>query len=170
MNKTVKKTTKKAQIKKRYVTFGVILLVTIAFGGGAFTYAATNKTYQMDGPGMLPTIDSGDRVKARVVPAGEVKHGDIIVFESTASQNARLVKRIVGLPRDTVSISKGALVVTKADGTTYVPYDDNDTTGESTVVVPPYSYYVVGDNRINSLDSRVFGPVSFDLLLGVVKE
>ncbi len=174
MKKTPKKVSEKAvkiaQTKRHLVIFGGVLVAAIVLGGGVFAYASVNKTYQMDGPSMLPTISSGDKVKARVVPASEIKHGDIIVFESMASQNAWLVKRVVGLPGDIVSISKGALVVTKADTTIYVPYDDNDTTGESSVVVGPYSYYVIGDNRANSLDSRLFGPVSFDSLLGVVKE
>ena len=121
---------------------------------------------------MEPTISNGEKVKAKVVAADKVQRGDIIVFTSTIGENKRLLKRVVGLPRDTVTVANGYLLVTKPDKSTYKPFNDNNTPGNSTVTVNPNSFYVVGDNRTNSLDSRIesFGQVPFDALLSVVEE
>ncbi len=127
----------------------------------------------MDGPSMEPTIENGEKIKARVVPSKDVKHGDIIVFtKSMNGEERRLIKRVVGLPDDTVEISGGEVIVAKADGSIYKPYNDKNTNGTSKTVVKPNSFYVVGDNRANSLDSRIetFGQISFDALQSVVTQ
>lgn len=133
-------------------------------------HTAKNKAYEMEGPSMMPTINMGDRVKVKVVPAEQVEHGDLIVFKDATGGN-RLIKRVVGLPGDVVTIADGKLTVTKPDSTLYIPYDDNNTAGENvTVTVESDSFYVIGDNRSSSLDSRSFGQVLFTALIGVVNE
>ncbi len=163
---------KKSLVKKLLIGLLTVFILAVVLIAGLFVYASGNKAYVMDGPSMEPTINNGEKVKAKVVPANEVQRGDIIVFTSPIGENKRLLKRVVGLPGDTVTVANGELLVTKPDNTTYKPYNDNNTPGDSTVTVKSNSFYVVGDNRANSLDSRIesFGQVPFDALLSVVKE
>lgn len=151
----------------------VIIVCILAAAVTALVLVNANKykDYVVDGPAMVPTLSDGDKVKAKVVPATEVKRGDIIVFNSPTTDSRRVVKRVVGLPGDVITVKEGELIVTKPDKTTYVPYNDNDTTGGNiSVTVGANSFYVLGDNRENSLDSRAFGQVPFSSLLGVVKQ
>lgn len=163
---------KRSTVKKLSVGLLVVVVLFVVLVAALLVYGVNNKVYYNEGPGMAPTIQNGEKVRARVIPASEVQRGDIIVFTSPIDANRRLVKRVVGLPGDTVEVSNGVLTVTKSDGTVYKPYDDSNTPGKSKVVVKPNSFYVVGDNRENSLDSRIesFGQVPFDSLQSVVKE
>lgn len=163
---------KKSRVKKLLIGLLTVFVLVVVLIVSLFVYASGNKAYVMDGPSMEPTISNGEKVKAKVVPADKVQRGDIIVFTSPIGENKRLLKRVVGLPGDVVTISNGELIVTKSDNTTYKPYNDNNTPGNSTATVKPNAFYVVGDNRANSLDSRIesFGQVPFDALQSVVKE
>ncbi len=98
---------------------------------------------------------------------GEPSRGDVVVFNNPANPREDYIKRIVGLPGDTVDF---------ADGVVYInglpldePYTNPPTYGSvsgSTVVVPADHIFVMGDNRPNSRDSRAFGPLTEDLVVG----
>ena len=98
---------------------------------------------------------------------GEAKQGDIIVFESTETEE-NLIKRIIGLPGDTVSISDGNVFVNEVKQDE--PYTkDGTTAGEmEEITVPEGSFFVLGDNRQSSRDSREdsVGFVSEDKVIG----
>lgn len=158
------------KIKSSKIIVPLVFVLFLILGGFTFLYAYNNKVYEMDGPSMAPTINSGDRLKVKAVLATELKHGDIIVFTSPTEGARKLVKRVVGLPGDEINIKGGMITVTKPDKTTYTPYNDNKTLCSSCEVsVNDNSVYVIGDNRPNSLDSRSFGQVSFDAVIGLVK-
>jgi signal peptidase I len=128
---------------------------------------------------MAPTLQPGDRVLTNKFAydfTGPHK-GDLVVFESVdKSKDEELVKRVVGLPGDEISVEKGVLLVNGE--TQYEPYI---ATPESTtprkipgvdtfgpLVVPQHHFFVMGDNRTNSYDSRFFGPVPEENLIGEV--
>ncbi len=152
--------------------FTLLLFLVAAIGIYVSLHAAKNKVYIMEGQSMEPTIRAGETIKAKVVPASEIKRGDVIVFKSPVAANGRQVKRVVGLPADRVTISNGELTVLKPDGHPYTPYEDKNTLGLTDTIVEPNHFYVVGDNRAHSIDSRnqAFGQVPFDALLSVVIE
>jgi signal peptidase I len=97
------------------------------------------------------------------------RRGDIVVFRPPGSRSEPYIKRIIGLPGETVEIHDGAVYV---DGVRLdEPYVSSSTTwrgsgGESTITIPDDEYFVLGDNRSNSSDSRVFGTVPKENIIG----
>ncbi|MBH75063.1 MAG: signal peptidase I [Dehalococcoidia bacterium] len=95
------------------------------------------------------------------------KRGEIIVFEYHLEPGRDFVKRVIGLPGETVAIEAGSILI---DGDVLEePYLENK--GQhymSPILVPEGSYFVVGDNRENSSDSRFWGPVHMANIVGKV--
>ena len=130
--------------------------------------------FHMPASSMAPALESGDYVMTdtwhfrREAPA----YGDVAVFEVPNRPGAVFVKRIIGLPGDTLELHDDVLV---RNGETvdepYVLLLDSALPGFSNfsaVVVPDDTVFVLGDNRRNSLDSRMFGPVPIEGLRGRV--
>jgi signal peptidase I len=122
------------------------------------------------GHSMEPSLHDGDRlVVDRVTFSfGEVHRGDVVVLRYPRNPTVDFVKRIVGLPGDLVSLRNGQLWVNGAmapDDWTCIA--DRETTHD--VAVPEGCYFVLGDNRPISCDSREFGLVPQDLLRGRVR-
>lgn len=125
------------------------------------------RTPQVSGLSMAPHIASGEIVLINTMayrlhaPA----RGDIIAFHHDGPTPETFIKRVIGLPGDRIEIRRGQVVV---NGTplqeTYVQFPDTQTFGA--VTVPPGSLYVLGDNRADSEDSRVFGFVPENQVMG----
>lgn len=110
---------------------------------------------------MLNTIQEGDRIIASRLAYlnDDPERYDIIIFKYPDDESQYFVKRVIGLPGETVNIVNGIVYVTKTDGTT-IQLDDSFVTNCVPVgnfgpyVVPEDSYFMLGDNRNNSEDSR----------------
>lgn len=118
---------------------------------------------------MDPTIRAGDSVLATKLAyrISEPERGDVVLFEGP--DGAPTIKRVVGIPGDTVAVWDGVLRVNgekTLEG--YVDYDLTDSTFAGPTKVPEGHVYLMGDNRVNSLDSRSYGPVPEADLLGEV--
>lgn len=106
----------------------------------------------------------------------EPNRGDIIVFKYPKDPSQYFIKRIVGLPGEKIEISGSQVFIYKdKDRKQKFLLDEGDylelgvkTTGDKAWILGPDEYYVLGDNRENSLDSRNFGPVYRDLIVGRV--
>ena len=100
------------------------------------------------------------------------KRGDVIVFKYPKDPSQFFIKRIIGLPGETVTISNATITITKADGTSVFlpePYIKNRGNGSDKVVVlPPGQYFVMGDNRPESSDSRTWGTMPRQNIVGRV--
>ncbi len=117
---------------------------------------------------MEPTIQPGDKIFINVAAykLSSPKRGDIIVFKNGSDNDSRQnIRRIIGLPGETIQIVDGKILI---DGTVYE--DDgsfdaitNPGTAEEPVVIGSNEYFVLGDNRNNSEDSR-------HLDIGLIKE
>jgi signal peptidase I len=138
---------------------------------GALLAALVIKTFLIQAfyipsPSMTPTLAVNDRVLVNKLSykMHDIHRGDIVVFLRPKSEQADLqikdlIKRVVGLPGDTVESRDGALYV---NGHKLIePYlpPGTQTDGLDPTVVPPGKVFVMGDNRTNSKDSRVFGPI-----------
>ncbi|MHB8377402.1 MAG: signal peptidase I [Dehalococcoidia bacterium] len=111
--------------------------------------------FKNEGPSMQPTLRNGDIVAAKPV-AAPIERWQIIVFRFPLDTTRDFIKRVVGLPGDTVEVRDGAVLIngTRADGDAYALAQTNYTYGPKTV--PPAEYFVLGDNRNNSYDSHAW--------------
>lgn len=138
--------------------------------------------YYIPSPSMEPTLSASDRILVNKLSyrLHDVNRGDLVVFNhpaSSASGNDDLIKRVIGLPGDTVTASEGRVFVNEglliepylawAEGTNdfmAIPWCDDG--GAGSCRVPQGHVFVMGDNRPNSRDSRSFGPVPIESIVG----
>jgi signal peptidase I len=120
---------------------------------------------------MTNTLKIGDRVLVNKLSykMHDVHRGDIVVFERPPGEEDRsvrdLIKRVIALPGETVDARDGHILINGR--LLREPYlDDVQTSGVTQQTIPPNHYWVMGDNRINSKDSRVFGPIAKSLIVG----
>jgi signal peptidase I len=122
---------------------------------------------QVTGLSMAPHIASGEYVLINTFAyrIAQPNRGDVVAFRRDDAAHSVFIKRVVGLPGDRVVVDKGSVSI---DGRRldepYVRFPDDRSFRE--VVVPAGSVYVLGDNRAASEDSRFFGPVRDELLIG----
>jgi len=109
---------------------------------------------------MYPTLAHGDRILVnKLAPRYRLpERGEIVVLADPRGVEKSLIKRVVGLPGDTVEIQNG-LILVNGDPFPEVPTVQTECEDQAPVTVQPGSLYVMGDNRPVSLDSRDFGPV-----------
>lgn len=130
-----------------------VLLVAIA---GAFFL----RTPQVDGLSMEPRVHAGEFVLINTLAyrLGTIRRGDVVAFRHDAPNPETYIKRIVGLPGERVEVRDGVVTV---DGHAlmepYVQFPDRRSAPP--VNVPAHAYYVLGDNRSDSDDSRNWGVV-----------
>lgn len=133
-------------------------------------------SYVVDGHSMEPTFHNGDRliVNKLVKNIGQIDNGDVIVFH--ANKNQDYIKRVIGLPGDTVEMKNsklyinGTLVKEKYLKNKEITDDFSTRTiqGSKSDVIPKDEYLVLGDNRNNSRDSREIGFVLEKEIVGKV--
>lgn len=122
----------------------------------------------VNGMSMSPTLANGDRIVISKISYNfqELERFDIIVFRE--SENL-LIKRIIGLPGDHILYKDNVLYV-NGERVEEPFLDDSSLTVDFTLnqTIPANHYFVMGDNRNNSVDSRVFGPISKENIEGKV--
>jgi len=122
---------------------------------------------QVSGLSMEPHILSGEYVLINTFAyrIGTPRRGDIVAFRHQDDVREVFIKRVIGLPGDRIRIDRGQVYV---NGTRlYEPYVEHaDGRSYAQIVVPSSSVYVLGDNRAESEDSRLFGAVGDDRLIG----
>ena|SRR5437762_8922333 len=124
---------------------------------------------KVEGTSMAPLLSDQERIFINkfVYRFEPIERGDVVVFWYPLDRSKSFIKRVVGLPGETVEIRRGALYV---DGKNipepYVPAQYEDLSDFGPVRVPKDSYFVMGDHRVSSNDSRVFGPVESQFIYG----
>lgn len=104
---------------------------------------------------------------------GEPDRGDIVVFKYPSDPKQYFIKRIVGLPNETVEVKNGQVLIYNDEFPEGMALEEEYldgvvTAGQKKVKLRSDEYYVLGDNRNSSLDSRTFGPVNQDYIVGRV--
>ncbi|NNN18800.1 MAG: signal peptidase I [Acidimicrobiaceae bacterium] len=151
----------------------MILVIAVVFGILVRTFVF--QSFYIPSGSMIPTLKVGNRVLVNELSYDfhPIHRGDIIVFRTPPKDRGNpvikdLVKRVVGLPGDTVSSANGKLEINgKPLSEPYLP-PGTVTSGVPTQKIPPGELWVMGDNRQNSEDSRFFGPISEKLIVGRV--
>jgi signal peptidase I len=146
----------------------VIALVTAVMLGCS---ANVEQTTTFQGISMLPTIKDGEKIRLLRFDRGakfDVKRGDIVVFLFPGNTSEIYVKRLIGLPGDSVEIRDDKVFVNGEElSEPYVSPEFNKVAdSRPPVTVKEHSYYVLGDNRDNSSDSRSWGLVPEKNILG----
>jgi signal peptidase I len=124
---------------------------------------------KVEGTSMAPLLSDQERIFINkfVYRFEPIQRGDVVVFWYPLDHTKSFIKRVVGLPGETVEIRQGALSVNgKVIPEPYVPpqYEDNSDYGPYTVEKD--HFFVLGDHRISSNDSRVFGAVPSQFIYG----
>jgi signal peptidase I len=122
---------------------------------------------QVSGLSMEPHIRSGEYVLINTFAYrfGAPRRGEIVAFRHDGDARGVFIKRVIGLPNDRIRIDRGLVYLNGAKlEEAYVQHRDDHSFGE--ITVPTRSVYVLGDNRSESEDSRFFGPVDDERLIG----
>jgi signal peptidase I len=146
----------------------VVVLAVILYFGISFAVQAVH----VEGLSMFATLDDNDYLIANKIDyrLHAPQRGDIIILRPPSSNSTDFIKRIIALPGERILISHGIVYINghKLDEP-YLPeaWTQLDTWGgPDGMVVPPNSYFVMGDNRNRSQDSRIFGFIGRDRIDG----
>lgn len=172
-----------------FSTIGVLLLAPLI---AILLTAYVFQSYQVDGPSMQNTLHNNDRLIVWKLPRTWARvtghqyvpdRGDIIIFTESGLSNygdtqdtKQLVKRVIGLPGDHVVVANGVITIYNKqhpkgfDPDKTLPYGKDNaipaTNNDVNVTLGPNQLFVCGDNRGDSLDSRIFGPIQTSQVIG----
>ncbi len=135
----------------------------------AFIIMFLYQPVRVEGTSMLPMLEDQDRlfVNKLAYRVGEIHRGDVVVFLYPHDHSKSYIKRVIALPGDDLRIEQGLVYVNgKMIAEDYVPARFSDSRSQPETVLPKHEYWVMGDHRSISSDSRDFGPVERDLIYG----
>jgi signal peptidase I len=142
--------------------FETLALAAILFLG----INAVSARVRVDGFSMLPTLEDGEFVLVSKVnyQFGDVERGDIIVFHFPMDPEQELIKRVIGLPGDTINVQNGTVSVNGQ--MLNEPYIAAAPQYSGEWIVPDGQLFVLGDNRNDSSDSHSWGYLPFEKVVG----
>ncbi|MDA1354004.1 MAG: signal peptidase I [bacterium] len=157
--------------KSHYAKFAVVESLETIFVALAMALVIRKFIFQTSlvfSGSMIPTMEINDRliVNKVIYRLVEPSRGDIILFQSPYKDDKEFVKRLVGLPGETIEVKQGIIYI---NGEQLILAGVNvrrDYSYFGPRTIPEGHYFVMGDNRANSADSRVWGFVSHDDLIG----
>jgi signal peptidase I len=124
---------------------------------------------RVEGTSMLPRLEDSDRlfINKFVYHVSAVERGDVVVFHYPRDPEKSYIKRVIALPGDEIRIDHGRVWVNgRYLREPYVPVEYRDNRSMAEMTVPPQCYFMMGDHRSISSDSRDFGPVERSLIYG----
>jgi signal peptidase I len=143
------------------------LVVSVAVS--AFIIVFLYQPVRVEGTSMLPVLQDQDRlfINKLAYRVGEIHRGDVVVFLYPYDHKKSYIKRVIALPGDDLRIDHGRVYVNGRQAPErYVPPRFADERSQAEVTIPDQEYFVMGDHRSISSDSRDFGPVDRELIYG----
>jgi signal peptidase I len=143
--------------------------IFISLAVSAFFIIFLYQPVKVEGTSMMPTLDDQERVFINkfVYRLEPIQRGDVVVFRYPRDTSKSYIKRVIAVAGDRVKIEDGLVYVNgRQIDEAYVPQMYEDVRSYSETVVPPHSYFVMGDHRNLSNDSRDFGPVDKSYIYG----
>ena len=124
---------------------------------------------RVEGTSMLPRLEDHDRlfINKFVYHFAAIERGDVVVFHYPRDPEKSYIKRVIALPGDRLRIDHGIVWINdKRQTENYVPDEFQDTRSFAEMTIPAGTYFMMGDHRSISSDSREFGPVERSLIYG----
>jgi signal peptidase I len=149
------------------LAWGRDLLVSLLIS--TFIIVFLYQPVKVEGTSMMPGLDDQERIFINkfVYNFEPVERGDVVVFRYPRDPSKSYIKRVIALPGDRIRIDDGQVYVNGHRlREPYVPSDFADQRSLSETIVPSGSYFLLGDHRSSSSDSRDFGPVSRRFIYG----
>ena len=135
----------------------------------AFIIIFLYQPVRVEGTSMLPMLEDQDRlfINKMAYRVSDIHRGDVVVFLYPHDRSKSYIKRVIALPGDSLRIDHGQVYVNNQPiEEKYVPQRYTDDRSQPGIVIPEHEYFVMGDHRSISSDSRDFGPVDRDLIYG----
>jgi signal peptidase I len=143
--------------------------ILISVGASILIITFLYQPVRVEGTSMLPRLEDRDRlfINKFVYRVTAIERGDVVVFRYPRDPEKSYIKRVIGLPGDRLRIDRGQVWLNgmRLDES-YVPEEFRDTKSIPEMVVPDDAYFMMGDHRSISSDSREFGPVERSLIYG----
>jgi signal peptidase I len=143
------------------------LIISLAIS--AFIIIFLYQPVKVEGTSMMPSLEDQERIFVNkfVYRLEPIERGDIVVFRYPRDPSKSYIKRVIGMAGDKIRIDGGQVYVNgQALDESYVPLEYTDTRSYPESVVPAESYFVLGDHRSMSNDSRDFGSVNQSFIYG----
>lgn len=160
-------TSDRQQALLRELTSTLLITVVLFLG---LRYSA--QAVPLDGPSMQPGLHSNERVlvNSLAYTFRDPQRGDVIVFHPPDALSERFIKRVIGLPGDTIKLTQTSVylngVKLNEPYIAAVSLDYPENLQVETIHLGPDQFFVMGDNRTNSQDSRYFGPITQSEIIG----
>ena len=142
------------------------LLIAVALAIGV---RAAVSIYSIPSASMMPSLQAGDHILVMPYRWDEPQRGDVVVFRSPLDSSQLMVKRIIAVPGDLIDTRAGHVRI--GERTISEPYllRQAATGAISPQIIPQSAFFMMGDNREDSLDSRKWGAIKSDQVIGRVQ-
>jgi signal peptidase I len=143
--------------------------LVVSLSISAFIIIFLYQPVKVEGTSMMPSLDDQERIFVNkfVYRIGAIQRGDIVVFRYPRDPSKSYIKRVIGVAGDRVRIEDGQVFLNdRPIEEDYVPRDFADQRSCPELTVPSESFFVLGDHRNMSNDSRDFGPVNQAFIFG----
>jgi len=143
----------------------LVIAVVLALAIIAFVY----QPVKVEGTSMAPRLTDQERIFINkfVYKFEPIERGDIVVFRYPRDPTKSFIKRVVGLPGETVEIREGVVTINGLPfEERYLPAESADVDSHPPLTLPPDHYFLLGDRRRSSNDSRAWGTVHRDYIYG----
>ena len=165
------------EILRKVYFFALDMMQTILLAASIFLviYIFLFRPFQVSGDSMYPNFKDQEYILTDLITLrfSPLKRGDVIVFKAPPDHEKDFIKRIIGLPGDTVELENGFVYLNgkKLDESPYLAssvrtYGGSFLKDDIPITVPQDDYLTFGDNRPYSSDSREWGYVPFDFVIG----
>ena len=148
----------------RYALIAALIIIPIR------TFVA--QPFVVSGNSMYPTFHNGEYLIVNELAKyqGNYERGDVVILRYPNDPSKYFIKRVIGLPGETITINNGVVSITSPTRTSPLvldePYVKNPKVDSSSRTLDSEEYFVMGDNRAQSSDSRIWGPVAKRLMDG----
>jgi signal peptidase I len=143
--------------------------IVVSVAVSAFIIIFLYQPVRVEGTSMLPMLEDQDRlfINKLAYRVGDIQRGDVVVFLYPHDHTKSYIKRVIALPGDDIRIDHGQVFVNNKEIVeNYVPMRYTDDRSQPDTLLAPRQYFVMGDHRSISSDSREFGSVDRSLIYG----